>query len=495
MPFDTKALKRAFGGIVSPQYFNKTTDEYEVVEGSDGASNVKLTGSKVEEFISNQKEIFNVLNDDYAIMGAYWDKSSNSVLTRTDAAEGKIANVGVDGQLVQNDFDKMPIFRDMYEVTDDYGNTFIRIPKFYIRKKSGVGFFLQQISKTQHGGYYLPNVFWDFANNKELDYYDHPKYKASLSGDGKLESKPDTHPLVSKNIVDFRGYAEANGQGYQQLDIHAVDVIQTLFHVEFATLHSQSIMNGFTSGQYSSSHTATVAETAVNRIIVEDSVGSGFRVGQSIGIGSNHYTDDISITPRVITSIDSAYDASNTAIYFDGDPINIALGNVVANRGWKNGFSRDILASSGSITSNSDGKYPCMYRGIESPWGDIWQFVDGININDHQTWVAKSAEDYASNVFADPYEQLGYVNSDANGYVAEMGYDPEHPEVFLPVDVSGGSTTYYADYYYRNLGPRIALVGGDWNSGSVAGLSHWNLTSSSSTAYVDIGGRLLRKAL
>jgi hypothetical protein len=45
MPFDTKALKRALGGIVGPQFFNKTNDEYEVVEGSDGAIHTKLTGS------------------------------------------------------------------------------------------------------------------------------------------------------------------------------------------------------------------------------------------------------------------------------------------------------------------------------------------------------------------------------------------------------------------------------------------------------------------
>jgi hypothetical protein len=48
MPFDTKNLIKALGGIVAPQYFNKTTDQYEVHEGSDGAAHVKLIGSKME---------------------------------------------------------------------------------------------------------------------------------------------------------------------------------------------------------------------------------------------------------------------------------------------------------------------------------------------------------------------------------------------------------------------------------------------------------------
>ncbi|WP_209121499.1 hypothetical protein [Alkalihalobacillus sp. BA299] len=415
-------------------------------------------------------------------------------MTRTHDAIGMVANAGVDGSWVQNDFDNAQIFREIGEVEDELGNVFVRIPKFYIKKQDGGGFKTWQVSKTQYPGFYLPWCFWDFTNNRELPFIDVGKYKASLGTGDKLESKPNLHPLASKNIVDFRTYATNNGKGYQQLDIHVVDVLQTLFYVEFATLHSQSVMQGFTTGQYSSSHTATIAETAVNRIIVANSTASGFIVGQSIGIGSNHYSNNISGTPRLITNIVS-YDTDNTAIEFDGDPIDIAVGDVVANRGHINGFSKDIVASSGSIVSTSDGKYPMMYRGIESLYGDIWQFVDGVNINEHQAWFAKNAEDYASNVFASPYEQVSYINHNANGYPIEMGYDKNNPSVALPTTVGGGSTTYYSDYYYQSTGQRIARVGGSWGDGSTAGLSSWYLNSSSSDAYVSIGGRLLKKPL
>ncbi|MBB6451974.1 hypothetical protein HNQ94_000395 [Salirhabdus euzebyi] len=463
-------------------------------------SDTKVTGSTVtldtnltniEDLLYNQREIINVLSDSALVFGAYWDKSSNPTLTRTDAAEGKVANAGVDGQLVQNDFDSLPIYRDIGEVTDDNGNVFIRIPKFYIRKKDGQGFKLWQISKMKYTGFYLPWCFWDFENNKELDYIDVGKYKASLSDTDKLESKVDKHPLVSRNIVQFRDYARNNGAGYQQLDIHVMDVLQTLFYVEFATLNSQSVMNGFTSGRVSESDTITVAELATNRAIVSNATASYFRVGQSITINNSIWSNT---EPRIITDI-QPYDVDNTAITFDGDPIDTVVGEFISNRGWVNGFSRNILASSGSIVSNSDGKHPCVYRGIESPWGDIYQFVDGININDHQTWVAKNADDYTSNVFASPYEQVGYVNSNTNGYVSEMGYDTNNPFVELPVNVSGGSTTYYSDYYYQSTGQRIALVGGYWSYGSSAGLSYWALYASSGNAYVILGGRLLKKPL
>src|SRR5690606_15287933 len=65
-----------------------------------------ITGKKVEELISNQREIINVLNSDKLIFGAYWDKSSNPQMIRTDAAVGLVAEAGVDGQLVRNDFDR-----------------------------------------------------------------------------------------------------------------------------------------------------------------------------------------------------------------------------------------------------------------------------------------------------------------------------------------------------------------------------------------------------
>ncbi|MDF2534419.1 MAG: hypothetical protein K0R18_576 [Bacillales bacterium] len=47
MPVDTKGLLRALGGLVAPQYFNKTSDQYEVWEGSNGAANVTLAGSNI----------------------------------------------------------------------------------------------------------------------------------------------------------------------------------------------------------------------------------------------------------------------------------------------------------------------------------------------------------------------------------------------------------------------------------------------------------------
>jgi hypothetical protein len=317
-------------------------------------------------------------------------------------------------------------------------------------------------------------------------------WEVNKSAGGKLQSISGVYPLRKDNIVNFRTYARANGMGYQQIDIHVIDVLRTLMFVEFATLNIQTVMQGYTTGQYDATHTVTVAENGVNRIIVANAKAAGYVVGQPISIGTSLGGDQIA-TDRTITSID-VYDANNKAVVFDGAPINIAVGNIVYNSAWRNGFSSGIAASSGSLVAN-DGKSPCVYRGIESPFGDIWQFVDGVNINEHQAWVCKNAVQYASNVFASPYEKLGYVDAAANGYVKAMGYDPSFPFVEFPVDVTGGSTTYYSDYYYQDVGQRIARFGGSWSDGSAAGASYWGLDVSSANTYLTIGGRLLKKPL
>ena len=106
------------------------------------------------------------------VYGVAWDKSSNPTLTRINDSVGMVANVGVDNQIAQNDFDFAPIFGEMAEVDDNLGNVFIRIPKFYIKKTDGPNFKTWQVSKVRYAGFYLPWCFWDFENGEELPYID-----------------------------------------------------------------------------------------------------------------------------------------------------------------------------------------------------------------------------------------------------------------------------------------------------------------------------------
>ena len=416
---------------------------------------------------------------------------ATSALTRS---RGATANAGLGAFMATNDYDYAPIYSEITEVEDSYGNIFVRIPKFYIKKTPTATGMIRQISKYPIAGGYLPWCFWDFANNAELPYIDIGKYNASLSTDGtKLESKSGKYPLVNKNIVEFRTLATANGTGYQQLDIHVVDLLQTLFYIEYATVDSDSIASGWTSGNYVATDTATVSETAVNRIIVANAVAAKYAVGQPISIGTSLGGNQI-CTDREIMAID-VYDVDNKAITFDGAAVNIAIGNILYNSGCKSGFSASITAKSGSHTNLTNGKNPFVYRGIENPFGNVWQFVDGINIKDRQSWICKNAANYVSNVFASPYEQIGYVNANTDNYVIKTGYDANYPFLEIPTEVGAIGSSAYKDYYYQDLGERIARFGGSWYSGATAGLSYWNLRYTSSYSYLYLGGRLVKKPL
>ncbi len=498
------------------------------------ANSFQLTGSTVtDEIIENQAEIFRSINilktigtasDETAIFGATWDKGESPTLTRTGAATGMIAGVGVDNQTVRNDFDGAPIFGEIEEAEDTLGNIFMRIPKFYIRKtKDAISgdYRSFEVSKTKHPGYYLPWLFWDFANEVELDHFDFGKHKGSYDGSNRLQSVPDVAPTSNQNIVQFRTAAMANNSvgdgraGYQQLDIHAIDLLRMLMFIEFGTLNIQTLMAGYTEGYYGSAHVALEAETGVNRIRITDAQGVLYEVGQTISIHAAGAT--VSGLPskaygRIITAVDADVDSSGqTRITFDGAAIDIALNDYIMNTGFINGFSSQIAASSGSIISNITGKFPCMYRGIESPFGDTWAFVDGVNIAgspvSHWAWVLNDAhyngwgagaDGYRSNTFAHPYEQLNYRNSTGSDqYIKEMGFDPNHPFAEFPVVTAGGAndTKYYASNYWSNISDRIARFGGNWNAGVRAGLSPWHLHHASSNSYVHGGGRLLKKAL
>jgi hypothetical protein len=434
------------------------------------------------------------------VYGVSWDKGESPTLTRTDDSVGFTAEAGVDGSTVTNDFDTAEIYKDITDIEDSLGNKFVRIPKFYIKKTKSAATRTWQISNVKGAGYYLPACFYDYENEEELPYVYVGKHLGYVDA-GVLQSIPDVYPTVNTNIVDFRTAAEANNAGgllgYQQLDIHVYDMLQVLFYVEFATLDSQSIMRGFTSGNYNAADVLTAdTSPAGNTLVVANATGAKFAVGQAISVGTSLGRNQ-RFYGRTITAIDADTPvAGSTTITFDGDAVELFTGDILYNTAMKTGFSSGITASSGSVSSNTDGKHSFSYRGVESLYGDIYQFVDGVNVNDQRAWICRNADDYASNLFASPYEALSYINHNNNGYAVEMGFDSDNPFACFPISITGGAyNKYYCDYYYQALGQKVALVGGYWDYGLGVGLSLWALADTSAAMAVNFGARLLKKAL
>jgi hypothetical protein len=129
------------------------------------------------------------------------------------------------------------------------------------------------------------------------------------------------------------------------------------------------------------------------------------------------------------------------------------------------------------------------YRGIENFWGNVWKFVDGINIKaDYNPWVAD--HDFASDTFAHPYVDSGLTLCSANGWIADIVLDPDNDYQFLASAIGGSSSTKLCDYYWQAAGNKIALLGAGRDYGSYAGAWGWNLSNGSGDSDRVIGARL-----
>lgn len=144
------------------------------------------------------------------------------------------------------------------------------------------------------------------------------------------------------------------------------------------------------------------------------------------------------------------------------------------------------LGNASGREAGTDGLTSVSYRGIENLWGNIWQWIDGININNNIAYVAN--ESYESNKYTSPYVLLGTL-SNKNGYFKKALYAPSFP-CFLPDTIGASTTTYYCDYYYQSAGARVAFLGGSWNDGLSVGVGYWYLDYSSGSSYRAVGARL-----
>ena len=270
--------------------------------------------------------------------------------------------------------------------------------------------------------------------------------------------------------------------------------------VEFATRNLQSVMNGASNMPYSATYKAIVAEENTNRVVITTAQANNFVVGQTIGVGTSLGSINIA-NNRIVTAIE-AYDGTNSAVVFDGDPVKIAVGNIIFALAWINGSCNSVLSSSGSPVSNTNGKYNCVYRGKETPYGNSFECIADVLLNREGEGTAESPytydpyflpdpTKYANGSITDDYVKMNYSVPGADGYAKTLGKDDRFPWVRMPSAIGAASTTYYADYYYY---PRSALcaarVGGHWYAGSYDGPCFWYCYNTPSHSSVDYRARL-----
>lgn len=170
-------------------------------------------------------------------------------------------------------------------------------------------------------------------------------------------------------------------------------------------------------------------------------------------------------------------------------------------RGYCDGNSAALKTGSCDSVSNltgrpagTDGMVDVIWRGIEGFWGNVWEWVDGLNCNNGAYYVCNDISKYADDTDTG-YDQLSYAGATnwLQSYITVDGLDTgNNPHVIMPKAAGSGSeSTYECDACWSSTGWRVFCRGGAWTSGSPCGLFAADFSSGSSYSYTHLGSRLL----
>lgn len=242
----------------------------------------------------------------------------------------------------------------------------------------------------------------------------------ATTGD-KFSSIAGAKPMSGKNnatatLPNFRIIAQNRGTGWQLQNFNQICAIELLYLIEYASFYSQSVLSA-----------------GVTNITDDGSTNMSVNTGFTGGVGGAGSSD---------------------------------LGN-----------------ASGEVAiahyQTSETTHPFSYRGIENFYGNIWKWVDGINIKgNNNPWIADNG--FVSDQFSAPYVDTGLTLLAANDYVSLIAFNPALDYGFLAATGSGSSSTYLTDYYYQSTGNLSALFGGRWSDGANAGAFSWSLSDPAS---------------
>lgn len=144
--------------------------------------------------------------------------------------------------------------------------------------------------------------------------------------------------------------------------------------------------------------------------------------------------------------------------------------------------------------SGTDGLVDVVWRGIEGLWGNVWEWVDGVNWNGGTYYVCNDPSKYADDT-ATNYTALSFTGATnwSSSYITEEGLDTgNNAHVMLPAAAGSGSeSTFSCDACWSSTSWRVFQHGGAWTNGSSCGLFTAPLYNASSSSNTGIGSRLL----
>ncbi len=148
--------------------------------------------------------------------------------------------------------------------------------------------------------------------------------------------------------------------------------------------------------------------------------------------------------------------------------------------------SSNSLGNASSPRTNTSTQF-MSYRGIENWSGQIFKFIDGVNVNAYVYYVNNNPATFADDVFTGDYINTGITSATAEGYAKNLVASGKG---FVASNTSGGSdSTFVPDYFaIAPTGAMIVNFGGHGKSSTFAGgFSLWTYAASYSSIRLGSG--------
>lgn len=146
----------------------------------------------------------------------------------------------------------------------------------------------------------------------------------------------------------------------------------------------------------------------------------------------------------------------------------------------------DVLTYHTGRVNEANNVSAVQYRWIENLWGNVWNWVDGILIQDGLVYICNDRAKYANSITSD-YESTGLYTPTASGWhKTDQNYNNCY---LIPLTTGSSNSTYTCDYYDYNSGRKGLAVGGYYGHGFFAGLFTWAGNSFPGSGFGFLGGR------
>lgn len=436
----------------------------------------------------NSQEILSGVADLRAYLGLY---DSDVVGVQVDYKNKTYKRLGAaSGLNGGSDFDQFPMFggRKRCNVANDgtinawYGDStykedgsngqvmvyqpafwYLVAPVEYEKQSTGVGYHLRKanyyVSGKARAGFRLHPAFFDASGN-EVDHIFFSAFRGSI----------------------YDTSAKAYVKDDAQVCDAGTDLFCSISGVKPASGYNQNLtrtsIEQMAQNRGAGWHGDTIKATSANQLLMLIEYAGNLQTAIERGVVDIPWTG--------LASDDTSSYAVNTGG-------TSGLGNAT---GHADSSTQQINGQ--TLTNTTNGKRSISYRGMEDPWGNMWDFVYGLNFyyESGKPFLGYVCKDFnfAESKQTDNYESIGFTLPSENGYISAMGYSTKFDWLFLPSEVKGDSALPIGDYYYQNNtwnGYRIALLGGYWGHGVSAGGFYWSVGIGVGYRSRHIGGRLV----